>query len=284
MYVIYTDLDGTLLDRYSYSFSAAATALETAREKGIPVVFCTSKTRAEVEAWRKRIGIDAPFIVENGGAIYIPRGYFSFPPPDCRERGGYDVVEFGDDYLDLVGVLETASKESGCRTLGFHAMSTAEIALRTHMRISDAELARMREYDEPFEILDAGTHRLLQAIESRGKRWNRGGRFYHITGNNDKAMAVRRLTALFREADPGVLTIGAGDAWNDVAFLNAVDFPVLIRTETVDAIWKEVPRGIITDSPGPAGWNEAVLRIIGAEAHPGFKAHPQKKPMLLFHP
>jgi len=267
MYVIFTDLDGTLLDRYSYSFQAAVPGLQAARENGVPVVFCTSKTRAEVEVWRSRTGIDAPFIVENGGAVYIPCGYFPFPLPGCGGRGRYEVMEFGTAYQELVSTLETASKESGCRTLGFHAMSTAEIALRTHMRIADAELARMREYDEPFQILDSGTHRLLEAIAAHGKRWNRGGRFYHITGNNDKATAVRYLMALFRQANAGVVAIGIGDAWSDVAFLNVVDIPVLIRTETVQAIWREVPRGLISDSPGPAGWNETVLKIIGA-AHP----------------
>lgn len=268
MKVIYTDLDGTLLDQYSYSFRAAAPALHLVRQKGIPVVFCTSKTRAEVEVWRERLGIEAPFIVENGGAVYIPRGYFPFPLRDCTGRGPYDVAVFGDPYPDLVRTLETASKETSCRTLGFHNMGTADVALRTHLRISEAEMARMREYDEPFEILDPGTHRLLEAIEAHGKRWSRGGRFYHITGNNDKAAAVRYLTSLFRKVDSATLTIGIGDAWNDAGFLNVVDLPVLIRTETAEAIWKAVPRSRITDAPGPAGWNEVVLEIAAGPAVP----------------
>jgi mannosyl-3-phosphoglycerate phosphatase len=264
MIVIVSDLDGTLLDHHTYSFAAARPALEALRKGGIPLVFSTSKTRAEVEFWRGRMGVKHPFIVENGGALYLPRGYFSSKPAKAVKRGEYDVIEFGDSYASLVETLEGAAHDSGCRVLGFHDMTVAEVSIRTRLPIRQAELAKQREYDEAFEILDSGTHRLLREIELRGKRWTRGGRFYHITGDNDKAVAVSRLAELYRKAHGEVEIMGLGDGWNDVEFLKVTDCPVIIRSELADEIRKAVPRSVVTTEPGNGGWNEAVLKAISS--------------------
>jgi len=264
MKIIFSDLDGTLLDTRTYSYEAAQPALEALRQHKTPLVFCTSKTRGEVEFWRSRLGNHDPFIVENGGAIYIPRGYFPFPLHNAHERDGYSVIELGARYDELVETLQAASREAGCRVLGFHAMSPVEISLRSLLPVHQAVLAKQREYDEPFKILDAGSYRLLEAIERRGKRWTRGDRFYHIMGNNDKVEAVRQLGALYRKAFGELVTVGVGDGWNDVKFLNAADIAIVVRSRFEDVIKKAVPHGLVTQFPGPHGWNEAVLQMMAA--------------------
>ncbi|KAF5413010.1 MAG: Glucosyl-3-phosphoglycerate/mannosyl-3- phosphoglycerate phosphatase [Candidatus Methanocomedens sp.] len=77
-YVIYTDMDGTLIDHDTYSYEAALPALDLIRKRNIPLVFCTSKTRAELEVYCKELEIYHPLISENGGAIFIPEDYFDF--------------------------------------------------------------------------------------------------------------------------------------------------------------------------------------------------------------
>ena len=76
--IIVTDLDGTLLHPRTYSFEEALPALKLVRERGVPLVLCSSKTRAELEVCRKRLDNGHPFISENGGGIYLPAGYFPF--------------------------------------------------------------------------------------------------------------------------------------------------------------------------------------------------------------
>jgi mannosyl-3-phosphoglycerate phosphatase len=228
-------------------------------------VFCTSKTRAEVEALRRQLGSTHPFIVENGGAIFVPKRYFGKPIRGAVSRDEDEVIELGTPYAELVNDLRSASAESGCPVLGFHDMTVADISVRTRLPDHQAELAKRREYDEPFEILGPGTHTLLLAIEKRGRTWTRGDRFYHITGRNDKAGAVRRLTELYRKSYGTIKTLGVGDGHNDISFLGAVDMPIVIRSPFAAVLKKAVPNSRVTRAPGPHGWNEAILDVLQRE-------------------
>ena len=265
MDVIFTDLDGTLLDAENYSWEAARPALDRVRQRGIPWVPVTSKTRAETEWWRGRFGHHHPFIIENGGAAFVPERYFPFVPERTVAREGYHVIELGVSYGQLTDALASASQASGCPVRGFRAMSAEEVAERCDLPPEHAQMARQREYDEPFLVLDAGRASMLTAaIEALGLHWTRGGRFWHILGPNDKADAVRRLAELFRRANTDVRTIGLGDGLNDATFLNAVDIPILIRSPQSAELQRLVPRGSLTDCPGPEGWNQAVMNLTGA--------------------
>jgi len=261
MNVIFSDLDGTLLHSQTYSFEAARPALAALRKRKSALVPCTSKTQAEVAMWRTLLDAHDPFIVEDGGAIYIPRGYFPFAVDGAARRDDYDVIEFGAPYLELVGALREAADESGCEVSGFHGMSAEEIATCASLPADQAALAKQREYDEPFEIRGSRGGALLRAIERRGYRWTRGGRFYHITGKNDKGVAVRRLSELYRRAFWRVHTIGAGDGGNDAELLRAVETPVVIRSRFAAALKRAAPRSRVTRSTGPHGWREAMLPL-----------------------
>ena len=68
--VIFTDLDGTLLDHDTYSAEAARSVLEKVTARGIPVIPATSKTYSEVVEFRDSMNLTHAFIVENGAACY----------------------------------------------------------------------------------------------------------------------------------------------------------------------------------------------------------------------
>ena len=267
--VVITDLDGTLLDHDTYAFDAARPALERLRRDGVPVVLCTSKTRSETERLRAAMDNTHPFIVENGGAVVIPDGYFSFPieAEQAEVRGSTTLIVIGDPYPDLVSTLARASRETGVRARGFADMTDIEVAEATGLPADQASFARRREFDEPFEVLDGqDATPLLDAIVRLGKRWTAGGRFFHITGASDKARAVRVLADLYRRERGDIATIGLGDAPNDVAFLRVVDTPVVVASPRSAEVARQVPGAIVTRLTGPAGWNEAVLALLSSRA------------------
>jgi len=78
LFLIFTDLDGTLLDHDTYGWEEALPALDLCRRLGVPVILVSSKTRAEMDVLQNRLGLSAPFISENGGGIFFPKAILNF--------------------------------------------------------------------------------------------------------------------------------------------------------------------------------------------------------------
>ena len=264
--IIFTDLDGTLLDRETYSFEPAQPALHLIKQKGIPLILSTSKTRAEIELYRKRLENDHPFICENGGAVFIPKDYFSFRFPHERELDWYFVLELGTFYLQIIDVLESIKKETGIRIKGFSDLTAKELKSLCGLSLEEAEFAKKREYDEPF-IVEGGQREIemvKRKIQEKGLNYLWGGRFHHILGKNDKGKAVEILKELYENQFFSILTIGIGDSLNDLPMLRAVDHPIFLKEKRILSIKipLKIKNLIIMDGTGPHVWNEAILQVV----------------------
>jgi mannosyl-3-phosphoglycerate phosphatase len=266
-FLIFTDLDGTLMDHDTYEFQDAEAALEVLRRQSIPVIICSSKTRAEIELCRRRMGLKAPFIVENGAAIFIPRDMLNLRGESFVPRGDYHVLELGAPYGVLCNTLEAIKNTERFRMTGFSEMTVEEIVELTGLPIEEARLAAMREYSEPFVFSDTAERlqRFEGLVEQRGLQMTKGGRFFHLTGQNDKGKAVQVLKKLYAQTYPRtkLWAVGLGDSANDIPMLKQVDMPVVIRKKTGQ--WEDLQGiGPVVQSakPGPGGWAEEVLRIV----------------------
>ena len=270
--VVFTDLDGSLLDHESYSFAPAAEALALLAAQGIPLVLCSSKTRAEIEMLQQDLGVAHPFVSENGGALFLPRRYFPFPISDGRSIAGYQAIEFGLPYYRLVETLHRVASDLNIPVVGFSDMSTEEVAKDCKLPLMTARLAKLREYDEPFRILDSGLadrSRLFKALHRAGLHFTRGGRYHHLTGVTDKGLGVRTLKSLYRQAWGKVVAVGLGDSLNDLSLLQEADIPIVVQNPANDAtarLLRKVPTARLTSAPGPQGWNEIILKVV--KQHP----------------
>ncbi|TKS59493.1 MAG: mannosyl-3-phosphoglycerate phosphatase [Nitrospira sp.] len=267
--IVFTDLDGTLLDGTSYSFDAAREAMAELRAHEIPLVLVSSKTRAEIEPIRLQLQNDHPFIVENGGGIFIPKGYFDGPVEGATVRGEYEVVELGIPYARLRASLKEIQHALGIPLRGLGDMTELEIAQRTGLSKAEAVLAKQREYDEPF-IIDGPLFQIedvRRESAEHGLRCTSGGLFHHLTGEHDKGQACRLLIDCYRHRSTAmgerVITVAVGDSANDLSMLLAVDRPILVQKPNGSYDPEvRVPNIILAPSTGPVGWNKAVLEIL----------------------
>ncbi len=263
--IVFTDLDGTLLDSNTYSYEKALDALRLLQEKETPITFCSAKTRAEQEIYRKELHINDPFIVENGGAIFIPKGYFLFLFNYTKITQDYFVIELGIPYNKVREKLKKVEKELGLEIKGFGDLSIEEVAEDSGLSLEFAALAKQREYDETFIIIGSEEDKktALRKIEEEGLNWTHGGRYYGAMGGNDKGKAVNILTELFRKKFDRIETIGIGDSQNDFPMLAAVDVPVLVQKP--GNLWEEINLANIykADGVGPEGWARAIKKFIG---------------------
>lgn len=261
--IVFTDLDGSLLNHGDYSWEAARPALDKIRELGIPLIICTSKTRLEVEFIQKEINIQGPFIVENGGGIFFHQEYRSIPVGSAIIIDNYRCIPLGLTYARIRSFIEEACKEFSIR--GFGDMDIAEIAARTGLPMEKAFMAKKREFTELFvleheEELDS----LNKTANLKGFMITRGERFFHCMGyGNDKGSAVMMVREiLFRHWKTKTISMGFGDSPNDFPLLKAVDIPVLIPHEDGSYEDLELPGLSRALYPGSRGWNEAALMII----------------------
>lgn len=261
--VLFSDLDGTLLDLQTYSWEEASSALSRVARCGIPLIFCTSKTRSEVEEFRLALNNRDPFIVENGGAVYFPRD-FGGEVPGATPQGEYRRLELGTPYRILVSGLDMIRRHSGVALRGFADMEIDEVARLTGLSRERARRAKRREYDEPFLFeSEAQESALARAAEALGLRVTRGGRFWHLHGGSDKGRAVREVTSLYRRILGPLRTVGLGDSANDLAMLAAVDVAVLVQKPGGSYDPEVVLDGLVrAPAAGPKGWSWAVERIM----------------------
>jgi len=265
--MLFTDLDGTLLNSESYAYDAALPVLATLKQQGIPVVPVTSKTRAEVETLIQQIGLTDPFIVENGSAIYIPRDTCPFELPAGEDDGPYRVVALGVAYVMVRAGLKAIAQELGRPLKGFGDLSVEQVQQLTGLAAADAHQAKMREFTEPFLTpKNTPPEKLTAAVEEMGFKVVVGDRFSHLIGGGaGKGIAVRQLVECYRPTwPPGepIVTIGLGNSPNDLAMLETVDHAIVLpgasgpHPQLSDRGW------LIAPQPAPAGWAAVVTQVL----------------------
>ncbi|MGM0984647.1 MAG: HAD-IIB family hydrolase [Pseudomonadota bacterium] len=260
--LLFTDLDGSLLDHHRYDWAPARQWLVQLKELGVPVIPVSCKTRSEILPLRRELGLDeAPFIAENGAVVGLPSAW-------CHarlDRGvGADGMAVRSLGVDIGLIRQRLAVWRARLDAGFTTMSEMpldDLMALTGMSAPQARLAQMREGSEPliWHGDEAGLEAFRAGLAGDGLRLVRGGRFWHVTGDCHKGSAVNWLIERF-EALRGQrpLTLALGDGPNDIAMLEAVDQAVVIRGCHGLAVSPRQPALYRSEASGPAGWAEGV--------------------------
>ncbi len=264
--VIFSDLDGTLLDESTYSWVDAREAIEVCKRRSIPIVLVSSKTRAEMEVISTQLRLGAPFVTENGGGVFFPKKTFPHPPPGADPVNGLWKWALGVRHETLRKALRDIATETGCKLIGLSDMETLEITSLTGLDADEARRAAKREFDEPFLIMDIDKEKescIVEAARRRGLRVIKGGRFFHLCGKSDKGTGTRKIIAWYRDNGHNVFSLGIGDSENDFPMLQTVDQPIFVGDPgKLHDLKARLPALIITKEKGPKGWNEGVMNFL----------------------
>lgn len=261
-YLIFSDLDGTLLNHNNYSFDDASEMLKYIKSHNIPLILSTSKTFSEVIKIQKRIGIQEAFIVENGAGIFIPSSS-PLAKKFLSEDSAWIKLSNAKPYKALRSFFSTMQKKYLIK--GFFDMSVEEVMELTGLDNVSAQDAMKRDFSEPFILQDnTSLDALRDEAHNNGFEIVLGGRFYHlISQHQDKANAMLRLTKLYNEHyNCSYKTIALGDSANDFKMITKADIGILIPKHDGSYASLKTPSLIKATYAGPKGWNEELKKIL----------------------
>lgn len=261
--LIFTDLDGSLLDHYTYQWTPAAELLNDLKTANVPIIPVTSKTCAEVLSLRSELDNQHPFVTENGAAIYIPQDYFPNQPRECQQKNDFWVVEKSRPRDHWVALLEKLSDEFSGSYQSFYQAGVEGIIEMTGLSENAAWAANQREYSEPVAWLgsDEKKQAFITKLQALGAHVLQGGRFLSISDNCNKGIAVRWLQDEFARQNKSTqfLSLAIGDNQNDIAMLESADHALIIRSPTHSPPALTRTKGVTySRSEGPVGWQQGV--------------------------
>jgi mannosyl-3-phosphoglycerate phosphatase len=262
--VVFADVDQAFLA--SQSSTAPFEAEEILAREHVALVLCSNMTRTELEACQQELQIKHPFICENGAAVLVPEGYFPFEVPCDRELTGYHAIEFGKPYHEVVAMLHRTATRLDIPVIGFSDLSIERVARECGLSLARARLAKLREYDEPFRLVNF-------TPEARERLWRglRGFRlgctyrssFEHVGTAVNKRMGVGVLSSLYRRAFGRLVTVGLGSSENRAALFPSVPLPFVAETASAGPnpeSTRGIPLGRFAIDRG--AWIESILELV----------------------
>jgi mannosyl-3-phosphoglycerate phosphatase len=262
--VIFTDIDGTLLDSYFPDLNKAKKLVEKTLQNGIHLILCSSKTELEQDLIRSNIQLKEPFIVENGGATIIPLGYFKKSKFDHSKKfQNKYIIETGGSSSKIRSLLKKIRTKHKINFKGTSDLSIPELSKITKLSEDYAERMIKRKYSETIVQIDSkDMPNFVINVEELGLKVIPGGQYFDITLGNDKGTAAKILMDIFRrEYENNVIFFGIGDSKNDESMLSLMNLPILVQK--ADTSWQNLRIDNLqkVNGIGTKGW-EVALEII----------------------
>lgn len=264
--LVFSDLDGTLLDHDSYSWAPAHAMLLRLNRVGVPVVLASSKTAVEMIPLRAAMALGpVPMICENGAGVV---------QADQTAAGS------APDYARLRDALNRLDPGLRAGFEGFGDMGPDRISQVTGLSRPDACRAASRSFSEPglWSGSDQARAAFLDALQTQGISARMGGRFLTLSFGGTKADRMAEIADQYGNPQ----TIALGDAPNDLEMLQTADFGILIANPHNAPVphmpGEDTGRIRRTQSAGPAGWTEGLTSLLSDLGIDDIKDFEDKEP------
>ena len=255
--IIFTDLDGTLLDKETFKFDIIKDYLKELISNDIIIILNSSKTESELLDFNKQNYLNLSFISENGSSIHgLNKINQNLPKKVIISRPKNEIQKIYEKNISL--------------DLKNKITHILELTIEEQKKIfglpSDKlYLATKRKHSIPilFKGTDIDKNNFFKVINNIGLSAQSGGRIINICDDTNKSKAMTKTLQLIgEELNNGIITIGVGDNENDIEMLKHVDFPCLVKNEDFDSSLINIDNLIKSTEPSPKGWADVIKTAI----------------------
>ena len=251
--LIFTDLDGTLLNRDTFKFDGIKTFLNELITKNIIIIPNSSKTEQEIIEFNNEANFKFPFISENGSIIHN-LNFLSdeFPDKIVLAKNIYEIQNIFDKNIDQ-------DLKSKCKVIS--NLTTSEQIQIFGLPENKLKNVFKRTCTIPIKFVGNNEEKLLlkNMLLEIGLDFKDGGRVLNLGDRINKADAMKKIIIMLEhkfKSKPK--TIAVGDNHNDLEMLKNSDIPCLVKNDKFINKDVQIKNLIISKQTAPEGWVEIV--------------------------
>ena len=251
--LIFSDLDGTLLNRDTFCFDEIKNYILYLISNDISLIPNSSKTKEEINEFNKKLGEDLPYIVENGAAIFdLHLINSNFPEEIVLSREIEEILTIFNEKIpkNLVSKLKF-----------LHNLDLSDQMKILGLSKEKIRNALKRKYSIPllFNGNISEKREIKNLVKSAGLTLQEGGRVINLCDNVSKSTAMKKVVKLFNKiSNDKLTTIAVGDNFNDLEMLKNSDIPCLVFNDKFTLETININNCLVSKKSAPEGWEEIV--------------------------
>ena len=265
-YLIFTDLDGTLLDHNNYSFGNNKKMISTIINNKNEIIFNTSKTFSECKKLLKELKLsNMPFSTENGAVLYFPKIKFN----KIKNSSSFEkywkvrIAKLSSKAWHLF----LKQKQKKYNFLIAQDLSSKILKKYTNLDGTSKMLNREASQIILWEDSLVNLKKFKNALKSEKQGvLIQGSRFIQVSSVCNKRIAKKLISHAYDYQFYGTYsknTIALGDSKNDIDMLNSASYPCLIKNRSgYFPKLRSNKKNIIKSSKfAPDGWSQVLYKL-----------------------
>ena len=254
--IVFTDLDGTLLHRDTFQFDTIKNYIKSLINKGVIIIPNSSKTEIEIEKFNEELGVNLPFISENGASIHgLNLITSNFPNKLIVSR----------EKEELLKIFENKVPEK-LKQKCFQISKMSKKDQENILGQKDEKLknALNRKYTLPFLFKGDKNekNRLLKLLSANSLTLQEGGRVSNLCDNVNKVKSMNKVVKILKKIKEKIITIAVGDNYNDLDMLKNCDIPCLVFNDQFKLDQINIDNLIFSNKPSPEGWADVIKKAL----------------------
>ncbi len=250
--VIFTDLDGSLLHRDTFEFDSIKDYIKSLINKGVIIIPNSSKTEKEIEKFNEELGINLPYISENGSSIHgLNLITSNFPDKLVLSREKEELLKIFENKVP------EKLKEKFFQISKMSKKEQENILGQKGVKLKDA---LDRKYTLPFLFKGdkKDKNKLLKVLNSCSLTLQEGGRVSNLCDNTNKVKSMNRVVKILKKTEDKIKTIAVGDNYNDLDMLKSCEIPCLVFNDQFKLDQINIDNLIFSNKPSPEGWADVI--------------------------